>query len=192
MTTTPPSSSPRERRPDSNAPMINERIRFERMQLITADGVNRGVVTRDEALRAARSVGLDLVVIAERGGDGYPVVKVMDFGKALYEKKKQLAEAKKKQHVIQIKEIKLRPKIAEHDYQTKMNQSITFLKDGKRVKFTVMFKGREMATREERGSEFFKKIEESLEAAGILKSLLQDKDSKVPNSWSRTYYLKSK
>ena len=190
MTTTPPPSH--RGRPEANSPLINERIRFERMQLITADGVNRGVVTREDALRAARSAGLDLVVIAERGGDGYPVVKVMDFGKALYEKKKQLAEAKKKQHIIQIKEIKLRPKIAEHDYQTKLNQSITFLKEGKRVKFTVMFRGREMATREERGAEFFKKIEETLEAAGILKSLLQDKDSKVPNSWSRTYYLKSK
>ena len=88
----------------------------------------------------------------------------MDFGKALYAKKKQQAEAKKSQKVIQVKEIKLRPKIGEHDYQTKINQAIDFLKDGKHLKVTLMFKGREAAMREERGEELFRKIDESFAA----------------------------
>ena len=176
---------------DSASPIINEKIRFDKMQVISHDGKNLGVLPRDEALRLARQVGLDLVIIAEQGGDGLPVVKVMDFGKALYAKKKQQAEAKKNQKVIQIKEIKLRPKIGEHDYQTKINQAIEFLKDGKHLKVTLMFRGRETATREERGTEMFTKIDASFEAAGLTK-LVQEKDAKTPQLWSRIYYLKSK
>ena len=98
-----------------------------------------------------------------------PVAKIMDFGKALYAKRKQQAEAKKSQKIIQVKEIKMRPKIGEHDYQTKMNQAIDFLKDGKHVKITLMFKGREAAMREERGEELFRKIDESFANAGLTK-----------------------
>jgi translation initiation factor IF-3 len=173
-----------------NLPLINEKIRFERLQLITHDGRNLGVVTRDQALREARSAGLDLVIISEQGGDGFPVAKVMDFGKVLYEKKKQQAEAKKKQHVIQVKELKLRPKIAEHDFETKMNQAMQFLKEGKRLKITLMFKGRESAMRDERGSEMFAKIEEIVNNEGFGPKLLQEKDTKAPTMWSRIYFLK--
>ncbi len=174
----------------SSLPLINEKIRFDSMQLITNEGKNIGIVSRDEALRAARASNLDLVIIAEQGGEGVPVAKIMDFGKALYAKKKQQAEAKKKQQVIQIKEIKLRPKIAEHDYQTKINQGVQFLKEGKRLKITLMFKGRESAMRDERGSELFAKIHESLDAVGLAKNLIQEKDLKAPQLWSRVYYLK--
>lgn len=177
-------------RPKDDIPLMNEKIRFDRIQLIAADGRNVGIVSRDEALRQARAESLDLVIIAERGGEGYPVAKIMDFGKMLYAKKKQQAEAKKKQHVIQVKELKFRPKIGEHDYQTKLNQAVQFLKEGKRLKVTLMFRGREAAMRDERGAELFEKINQTFEEAGIAKSLVQEKDLKVPQAWSRTYYLK--
>ena len=97
-----------------NSPLVNEKIRADRIQLITHDGQNLGLVSRGEALRAAEVAGLDLVVITEEGPDGYPIAKVMDFGKALYAKKKKQTEAKKHQKVIQVKEVKIRPKIGEH------------------------------------------------------------------------------
>lgn len=175
---------------DVNAPLINEKIRFDRMQLITHEGRNLGVVSRDEALREARYAGLDLVIIAESGNDGFPVAKILDFGKALYAKKKQMVEAKKHQKVIQIKELKLRPKIAEHDYQTKMNQCLQFLEEGKRVKITLSFRGREMAMKDDRGSELFDKIQKTIDDAGFAKNLVQEKDTKTPQLWSRVYYLK--
>lgn len=171
------------------APAINEKIRFEKLQVISNDGKNLGVLLRDEALRLARQTDLDLVLISEQGSEGYPLVKIMDFGKALYAKKKQQADAKKNQKVIQVKEIKLRPKIGEHDYQTKINQAIQFLKDGKHLKVTLMFRGREAAARDERGEELFNKITESFEQAGFTK-LAQEKDLKTSQSWSRVYYLR--
>ena len=123
-------------------PLANEKIRFEKMQLITASGENGGIVSRRDALNAAHDAQLDLVIIAEHGGDGYPVAKIMDLGKMLYERKKQQTDARKRQHVVQVKEIKLRPKIAEHDFQTKMNQAIRFLQEGKHVKVSLVFRGR--------------------------------------------------
>lgn len=172
------------------SPLMNEKIRFDRMQLISAQGENLGVVTREEALRQAHSANLDLVLITEQGGEGVPVAKVMDFGKALYAKKKQQADAKKHQKVIQVKEVKMRPKIGEHDFKTKMNQAIDFLNEGKRVKFTLMFKGREMVMREERGAEILTRIEKSFDDAGLSKKIMQEKDLKTPQAWSRVYYTK--
>ena len=177
-------------KPKDDLPLMNEAIRYNKMQVIGADGSNLGPLDRETALDFARREHLDLVIIAERGGEGIPVAKIMDFGKVLYAKKKQLAEAKKKQHVIQVKEIKIRPKIAEHDYMTKLNQGVQFLKDGKRVKITLMFKGREAALREERGNELFDKIFQTFEDAGLTKHLVQEKDAKSPQAWSRIYYIK--
>ncbi len=173
-----------------DTPLINEKIRFDRVHLISHEGVNLGVVTREEALKTARIAQLDLVLIAERGGEGYPVVKVMDFGKVMYAKKKQQAEAKKHQKIIQIKEIKIRPKISEHDYQTKINQGIQFLKEGKKLKITLLFRGREAATKEERGAFLFDKITHTFEEAGIAKNIIQEKDIQTPQFWSRIYLLK--
>jgi len=98
------------------------------VQLINQNGENIGVISRDEALKLAAQADLDLVMIAPKGSEGMPVVKIMDFGKALYEKKKKQAEAKKKQKIIQVKELKFRPKIGEHDFLTKMKRGIEFLK----------------------------------------------------------------
>jgi translation initiation factor IF-3 len=169
--------------------LINEKIRYDKIQVITHDGRNLGIISRDEALRLARQENLDLVLLTESGSEGYPLAKIMDFGKALYAKKKQQNEAKKHQKVIQIKEIKLRPKIGEHDYMTKINQAIQFLKDGKHLKVTLMFRGREAAMRDERGEQIFSKINQNLEEAGLHKAAFE-KDAKTPQSWSRIYYLK--
>lgn len=172
-------------------PLMNERIRAERVQLITHEGHNVGVVSRFEALRMAQEVGLDLVLIADVGNDDVPVVKIMDLGKALYEKKKKQTEAKKHQKVIQVKEIKLSPKIGEHDYLTKIKQMIQFLEDGKRVKITLFFRGRENALRDEHGSSLFNRINITLEEHGLLKDVVQEQDAKLGRFWSKIYYLKT-
>lgn len=170
---------------------MNERIRAERVQLITHEGHNAGVVSRFEALRMAQDAGLDLVLIADIGNDDVPVVKIMDLGKALYEKKKKQTEAKKHQRVIQVKEIKLSPKIGEHDYQTKINQMMQFLEDGKRVKITLFFRGRENVLRDEHGASLFNRITATLEERGVLKDVVQEQDAKLGRFWSRIYYLKT-
>ncbi len=167
---------------------INEQIRFPQLQLIDQDGQNVGTIGRNDALRMAQEAGLDLVLIADQGAEGVPVVKIMDFGKSLYAKKKKMAEAKKHQKVIQIKEIKLRPKIGEHDYQTKFNQAVQFLKDGKKLKITLMFKGREMALQQERGNELLKKIDQGFVDLGL--SVIQEKEIKMGPVWSRMYFLR--
>jgi translation initiation factor IF-3 len=170
--------------------LINEKIRFPRVQLITSEGQNIGVVSREDMLRQAHESGLDAVVITEQGAEGVPVVKIMDYGKVQYTKKKNLNDAKKRQKVIRVKEIKMRPKIAEHDYQTKLHQGIEFVKEGMRLKITLEFKGREQATMQERGADFFEKINKTLEQEGLLGQIVQETDASMGKSWSRVYYLK--
>ena len=172
--------------------LINEKIRAERVQLIDEKGENIGVVSRSQALRMAQDAELDLVMLSESGKDNVPVVKIMDFGKVLYERKKKQTEAKKHQKVIQVKEIKLRPKIGEHDYQTKLKQAMQFLIEGKRVKFTLFFKGRENVLKDEHGNELFEKIDRSLEEATLPGDIVKEQDSKLGQYWSRIYYLKTK
>lgn len=172
--------------------LINDKIRAPQVQLITHEGENIGTVSRFDALKRAEHAGLDLVMISETGKDGIPVVKIMDFGKVAYEKKKKQTESKKHQKVILVKEIKMSPKIGEHDYLTKIKQALQFLNEGKRVKLTVFFKGREMVTKEERGNEIFAKIDKSFEASGLSSDdLLAEKDAKLGQLWSRVYYLKN-
>lgn len=183
-------SNPNEEKKSGNGgSLINESIRAREVQLITEEGENLGKVSRDVALDRAQRVGLDLVMLSE-GSKGIPIVKIMDYGKDLYNRKKKQSEAKKTQKTIQIKEIKIRPKIGEHDYQTKMKQAISFLKTGKRVKFTLFFRGREMATRQERGRILFDKINETLAQEGLLDSLVQEKEMKAGPAWSKVCYLK--
>ncbi|MBN1549524.1 translation initiation factor IF-3 [Candidatus Babeliales bacterium] len=178
-----------DRENNDQSTLVNEHIRAPRVQLITHEGENLGVVPRDLALRVAREAGLDLVMLSEQGSEGVPVTKVMDFGKALYAKKKKMAEAKKHQKTLQIKELKFRPKIGEHDFKTKMNQAIQFLNAGKRLKITLVFRGREMVLREQHGQEMFDKISAALEAAGVT-NVIQEKDSRAGKLWSRTFILK--
>lgn len=181
----------KEKKDQQQQQMINEKIRSESMQLITQTGENIGIVSRAQALRMAKEAGYDLVLLSEQGREGVPVVKIMDFGKALYEKKKKQNESKKSQKVTLVKEIKMRPKIGEHDYLIKIKQLIQFLNEGKRVKITLSFKGRENVLKDERGGEFFDKIQKTLEEAGYGDNLVQEKDAKMGRMWSRIYYLKN-
>jgi len=171
-------------------PLINEQIRAPKVQLINHLGENVGLVNRNEALRLAEEVELDLVLLSQTGKDNVPVVKIMDCGKALYEKKKKQTEAKKKQKVIQIKEIKIRPTIGEHDYQTKINHVMAFLHEGKHVKITIFFKGRENMSKQERGTELFERINKTFEEKGIMQNIVQERDTSMGQMWSRVYYLK--
>lgn len=165
--------------------LVNEDIVFPRMQLISSSGENLGIVTRAQALSLAHAAGLDLVILAEQGSMGVPVAKILNVGKVLYEKKKKLAEAKKHQKVIQIKELKIRPKIGEHDYETKIKQAAQFLKEGKKVKVTLVFKGREITMQDERGQAMFERISNSLLAQGI--HILEEKDVKALQGWSKIF-----
>ena len=132
------------------------------MRLIDAEGEQVGVVSLEDALEMAREAELDLVQIS----DGDPIVcKIMDFGKKLYEEKKQKAEAKKKQHQVQIKEMKFRPGTEEGDYQIKLRNLTRFLEGGDKAKVSLRFRGREMA-HQNIGMELMLRIEKDLEELG--------------------------
>ena len=127
-----------------NAHRLNEEIRGVReVRLTGEDGEQLGIVSLDEALRAADQAGLDLVEISPNAEP--PVCRVMDYGKFLYEKSKAQKEQKKKQKVIQVKEIKFRPGTDIGDYQVKLRSLIRFIEEGNKVKITIRFRGREMA-----------------------------------------------
>jgi translation initiation factor IF-3 len=122
---------------------VNEEIRAPQVRLIDHDGEMQGVMSTREALRRAFDVGLDLLEISPNADP--PVAKILDFGKYKYEVQKKKNEAKKKQKVIEIKEIKVRPNIDENDYQVKMRAMRSFIEEGDKVKVTLRFRGREMA-----------------------------------------------
>ena len=141
-------------------------------------------------VEVAQEAGLDLVQLSET--DGLPLTKIMDFGKSLYTKKKKLAESKKKQKIIKIKEVRLRPKIGGNDYLTKINRAIKFLNDGNKVKVSLVFRrGREASRKDELGGALLQKIDQSFMDAG-LESIAHEKDAISATFWSRVYYLKSK
>ena len=129
--------------PTRDGPRVNEEIRIPQVRLIDQDGEMQGVLTVREAMQRAFSVGLDLVEISPNADP--PVCKILDFGKFKYEQQKKRNEAKKKQKVIEIKEIKVRPNIDENDYQVKMRAMKSFIEEGDKVKVTLRFRGREMA-----------------------------------------------
>ena len=129
-----------------DGPRINEEIRVREVQLIDASGHNHGSTPIQAALDMAQGVGLDLVEIAPNSSP--PVCKILDYGKYKYQAQKKAAEARKKQKVVEIKEIKLRPMIDDHDYQVKMRSMKRFFEDGDKVKITLRFRGREMAHQE--------------------------------------------
>lgn len=120
----------------------NEQIRAREVRLIGAEGEQLGIISRNDAIALAKEKGLDLVEVAATADP--PVCRVMDYGKYKYEQQKKKQEAKKRQTVVQIKEIKVRPKTDEHDYQTKLKHVRRFLEEGDRCKVTVFFRGREI------------------------------------------------
>jgi translation initiation factor IF-3 len=132
--------------PQKEGPRINREIRVREVQLIDAEGQNRGVIDIFEALRLSEEDGLDLVEIVPNANP--PVCKILDYGKYRFNEQKKAAEARKKQKVVEIKEIKLRPGIDDHDYETKMKAVKRFFEDGDKVKFVLRFRGRELAHQE--------------------------------------------
>jgi len=171
-------------------PLANEAIRAPRLQVINSAGENIGQISRKEALEMAQAEGLDLVMLAENGALGIPVVKIMDYGKELYLRKKKQAEAKKNQKIIHTKEIKIRPKIGDFDYERKLKSALEFLQEGNRVKITIQFQGRELANKQERGEYLFGKVMQTFDAAGMGDKIGEEKEASAGRNWSRIYYLK--
>jgi translation initiation factor IF-3 len=132
--------------PTRDGPRVNDEIRAPQVRLIDAEGEMQGVMSARDAWLRAQAVGLDLLEISPNADP--PVVKILDFGKFKYEQQKKKNEAKKKQKVIEIKEIKVRPNIDENDYQVKMRAMKSFIDEGDKVKVTLRFRGREMAHQE--------------------------------------------
>ncbi len=131
-----------ENRRQRDLPPINERIRFPNIRVIDTDGGQLGIITPQEALRIAEEKELDLVLVSDKADP--PVCRIMDYGKYKFEQEKKAREARKKQHTADVKEVKMRYKIEDHDYQVRVNQAERFLKSGDKVKATITFRGREI------------------------------------------------
>ncbi len=129
-------------RNDKDKVLMNERIRATEVRLIDDEGVNHGVIATSEALKMAYAKDLDLVIM--NATQAPPVAKIMNYGKYKYEQEKKAKEAKKKQHTVEIKEVKIRYKIDTHDYQVRIKNIQKFLSQGNKVKIAVMLRGREM------------------------------------------------
>ena len=129
--------------PEKGGPRVNRDIRAVQVQLIDGDGRNRGVVNLADAQRLAEEAGLDLVEIVPNASP--PVCKILDFGKYRFLEQKKSAEQRKRQKIVEIKEIKLRPGIDDHDYDVKMRSVFRFFEEGDKVKVTLRFRGRELA-----------------------------------------------
>ncbi len=147
---------------------VNEAITASQVRLVDAEGQQVGIVPLSEALRLAEEAKLDLVEIASTAEP--PVCKIMDYGKHVFEAKKQKAAARKKQKQIQIKEIKFRPGTDEGDYQVKLRNLIRFLEEGDKAKVTLRFRGREMA-HQRLGIDLLKRIEQDLELYGVVEQM---------------------
>ncbi len=138
---------------------MNEQIKARKIRVISKDGKQLGIMSPQEALKIAEESGLDLVTVAPQANP--PVCRIMDYGKFKYEQNKKEKEAKKKQKTINVKEVKLRPNIEEHDFNTKLNNARKFLQKGDKVKVTIMFRGREI-THPELGRELCDKLAEGV------------------------------
>jgi translation initiation factor IF-3 len=150
-----------------DGPRVNEEIRSREVQLIDQTGHNHGPVEMRFALEKAQEAGLDLVEIAPNSVP--PVCKLLDYGKYKYQAQKKAAEARKKQKVVEVKEIKLRPMIDDHDYDVKMRSMKRFFEDGDKVKITLRFRGREMA-HQELGHRLLNRVKEDVEPLAKVES----------------------
>ncbi|MBV8911602.1 MAG: translation initiation factor IF-3 [Acetobacteraceae bacterium] len=148
--------------PSRDGPRVNEEIRVPQVRLIDQDGEMLGVMPTREAIMRAYGLGLDLLEISPNADP--PVAKILDYGKFKYEQQKKKNEAKKKQRIIEIKEIKVRPNIDENDYQVKMRAMKSFIEEGDKVKVTLRFRGREMA-HQDLGIKVLERIRAELEQA---------------------------
>jgi len=153
--------------PISTELRINERIRVPEVRLVGPNGETVGIVPTDQALKLAQEADLDLVEIAPQGRP--PVCKLMDYGKFKYENAQKAREARRNQTNVIIKEMKLRPKIDQHDYETKKGHVVRFLGAGDKVKITIMFRGREQH-RPELGFRLLQRLAEDVEELGFVES----------------------
>jgi len=152
---------------ESQGPRINDAIRAREVRLIDEEGQNVGVVSRVEALERATTAGLDLVEISPDAQP--PVCKILDFGKFKYQEQKKAAEARKNQKIVEIKEIKMRPGIDDHDYDVKMRAIKRFFEEGDKVKVTLRFRGREMA-HQELGMNVLRRVKADVEGISKVES----------------------
>ena len=144
--------------------MVNDGIRARELRLIAVDGSQLGVKTKQEALQLADQANLDLVLVAPKAKP--PVAKIMDYGKYRFELQKKQREARKKQKVVNVKEVRLSPTIDTNDFNTKVNQAAKFLKAGHKLKVSIRFRGREMA-HTNLGLEVHKRFAEALPGAVV-------------------------
>ncbi|WP_440930593.1 translation initiation factor IF-3 [Candidatus Pelagibacter sp.] len=152
-----------QRRTKERGPRSNHRIMSPEVQVITGDGNNLGILNTSEAVSMAKSQGLDLIEIAPNSNP--PVCKIMDMGKFKYDAQKKANLAKKKQKIIALKEIKMRPVTETHDYEFKVKNAKKFIAKGDKVKFTIRFKGRELQ-HSHLGNELMNKIKEDMKDIG--------------------------
>ncbi|MFQ2184340.1 translation initiation factor IF-3 [Aeromonas hydrophila] len=155
------------KQPQARAHRINEEIRLKEVRLTGLDGEAIGITSIQDALNLALEAGVDLVEISPNAEP--PVCRIMDYGKFLYEKSKTTKEQKKKQKVVQVKEIKFRPGTDEGDYQVKLRNLVRFLDDGDKAKVTLRFRGREMA-HQELGIKVLERVKNDLEELAVVES----------------------
>jgi translation initiation factor IF-3 len=157
-----------DRRPPERDPTrINERIRVPKVRLIGADGEQLGIVETPDALKQAQEADLDLVEVAPNSKP--PVTRLLDYSKYKYEQEQKQKAARKHQQQVNVREIKLRPKIADHDYETKRGHVERFLRQQNKVKITIMFRGREQA-HPERGRALLQRLYEDLDGLAVIES----------------------
>jgi translation initiation factor IF-3 len=164
MPSPPPTPSNRNR----NLPPINNNIRFPKIRVIDTDGGQLGIMTPREAMVLADEKELDLVLLSDKADP--PVCRIMDYGKFKFEQEKKAREAKKRQHNVEVKEVKMRYKIDDHDYNVRVNHAEKFLKSGDKVKATVMFRGREIQ-HSNLAEELLNRMAKDLEAVAEIQQL---------------------
>ncbi len=147
------------RKNNDDGPRVNEQITTKEIRVVGADGEMLGVMAVSKAIQLAEEVGLDLVEISPNAEP--PVCKILDYGKYKYEQQKKANEARKKQKTVDVKEVKIRPGIEDHDYNVKMKAARKFLENGDKVKVTMRFRGREMA-HQQIGMDLLKRMQEEL------------------------------
>ena len=157
--------------------MINEKIKAKDVRVIGTDGEQLGIMSLEEALRLAQEQNLDLVNIAPQAKP--PVCRIMDFGKYKYEQRKKDKEARKKQHSITVKEVKMRPNIEARDFKVKVRNCARFLEDGDKVKVTIIFRGREI-THPQLGEKLCQQLAKELENTGGSQINLKKEDLLCP------------
>ena len=156
-----------QKRTKDRGPRSNNRISSPEVQVITSDGENLGTLNTNEAISMAKNQGLDLIEIAPNANP--PVCKIMDMGKYKYDAQKKANLARKKQKIVSLKEIKMRPVTETHDYEFKVKNAKKFIAKGDKVKFTIKFKGRELQ-HSHLGNELMNKIKEDMKETGKVES----------------------